>query len=144
MDRRSLGMSFCLLFTAVGLAACGGEAAEEAPPPAPATAPAAPPAAPGGNTMAEQGEALFASSGCVACHGPEAQGTPLAPNLTDATWLNITGPETGLQEKVAAVIRTGVATPKDPTHPAPMPPMGGATLSDEQVNQLAAYVASMH
>jgi hypothetical protein len=38
-------------------------------------------------------------------------------------------------------VKTGVPTPK--THPAPMMPMGGATLTDEQVNQVASYVWSL-
>jgi cytochrome c oxidase cbb3-type subunit III len=37
---------------------------------------------------AQRGKELFAQN-CVACHGPEAKGTPAlgAPNLTDKTWL---------------------------------------------------------
>ncbi|MBS0345120.1 MAG: cytochrome-c oxidase, cbb3-type subunit III [Proteobacteria bacterium] len=37
---------------------------------------------------AQRGKEIFAQN-CVACHGPEAKGTPAlgAPNLTDKTWL---------------------------------------------------------
>lgn len=87
----------------------------------------------------DQGRQLFTGQGgCQACHGPQAKGTQLAPDLTDDEWLNI--PDASL-ETVGQLIRTGVAQPKE--HPAPMPPMGGANLSDEQVNALAGYVLSI-
>ena len=38
------------------------------------------------------GKVIFTSKGiCYACHGANAKGTPLAPDLTDGKWLNIDG-----------------------------------------------------
>lgn len=86
------------------------------------------------------GEAIFRGKGnCFTCHGPEAKGTPLAPDLTDGDWVNLEGRPT--QAEVEALVREGVSKPVQ--HPAPMPPMGGGNLSDEQVAQVAAYVLSL-
>lgn len=87
------------------------------------------------------GKALFEGKGnCFTCHKADATGTPLAPDLTDDAWINF---EDGrpTQEAVETLIREGVASPVQ--HPAPMPPMGGASLSDEEVTQLAEYVLSL-
>lgn len=87
----------------------------------------------------DQGRQLFTGQGgCQACHGPEAKGTQLAPDLTDDEWINVTDPQI---ENIVTLIKTGVVQPKE--HPAPMPPMGGANLSDEQVRALAGYVLSI-
>lgn len=87
----------------------------------------------------DRGRQLFAGQGgCQACHGPGGTGSQLAPDLTDDDWLNVPGPEV---DALAEVIRSGVAEPQQ--HPAPMPPMGGASLSEDQVRALAAYVASL-
>jgi mono/diheme cytochrome c family protein len=84
------------------------------------------------------GQQIFTSTGnCYTCHGPDGKGTALAPNLTDAAWLNIDGTFAAIQQNV----KTGVPTPKE--HPAPMPAMGGATLSDDQIRQVSAYVWSL-
>ena len=84
------------------------------------------------------GKAIFASKGlCYACHGPDAKGTPLAPNLTDTEWLNIDGE----LENIVGLIKKGVPQPKKA--PAPMPPMGGAQLSDAEVQAVAQYVYSL-
>ena len=38
------------------------------------------------------GKAIFTGKGlCAACHGPDAKGTALAPNLTDDEWLHADG-----------------------------------------------------
>jgi mono/diheme cytochrome c family protein len=84
------------------------------------------------------GQQVFSSTGnCYTCHGADAKGTQLAPNLTDAEWINIDGTFAAIQTNV----KTGVPTPKQ--HPAAMPPMGGATLTDDQIRQVAAYVWSL-
>jgi cbb3-type cytochrome c oxidase subunit III len=84
------------------------------------------------------GRAIFTGKGlCHACHGPNAKGTPLAPDLTDAKWLNIDGS----LENIVKTIKTGVPSPKE--HPAPMPPMGGAQLSDAEVQAVARYVFAL-
>lgn len=103
-------------------------------------APSAPAEWPAGVTqeMASEGQRIFSSTGnCFTCHGADAKGTALAPDLTDGDWLNADGTYSGIVQ----VVHTGVATPRQ--YPAPMPAMGGAPLSDEQVNQVSAYVWSL-
>ncbi|HET7274984.1 MAG TPA: cytochrome c [Longimicrobiaceae bacterium] len=89
--------------------------------------------------MVAQGRQIFVAppGTCYTCHGPDATGTPLAPDLTDDEWINISGE----YEEIVELVHTGVPTPV--SHPAPMPPMGGASLTDEQVNAVAAYVYSL-
>ena len=86
----------------------------------------------------DRGESLYTSSGCTACHGPNAQGSQLAPNLVDDEWLHVDAPE---PSAIAMVIRNGVMQPME--YPAAMPAMGGANLTDEEVEALAGYVASL-
>jgi glucose/arabinose dehydrogenase/mono/diheme cytochrome c family protein len=71
---------------------------------------------------------------CAGCHGSGGAGTPLGPDLTDNKWLWSDGSYTG----IAKTITDGVMQPKQ--YRSPMPPMGGAQLTDEQVSALAAYV----
>ena len=121
-------------------AATGGEpAAAPATEPAPAATPTAG-AAPAGATAedVEAGQAIFIGTGnCFSCHGADAKGTALAPNLTDAEWINVGGTFAEIQ----TIVKNGVPTPK--SHPAAMPAMGGATLTDDQVRQVGAYVWSL-
>ena len=119
-------------------------ATTDATTPPPAAAPAPTPGAaatnlPAGVTaeMVAAGETAFKTGICVACHGADAKGTPNAPNLTDAEWLN----SDGSYEAIVNTIKTGVPTPKQ--HPTPMPPMGGAQLTDAQISELAAYIYSL-
>lgn len=84
------------------------------------------------------GEAIFKGKGmCHVCHGADAKGTPLAPDLTDDEWLNIDGSVEGIVE----IVTNGVPEPKE--HPAPMPPLGGADLSEAEVQSVAEYVKSL-
>jgi mono/diheme cytochrome c family protein len=84
------------------------------------------------------GRKIFEGKGnCAVCHGKDARGTPLAPDLTDAVWLNIDGTDA----EIVAVVTKGVAKPV--RHPAPMPAMGGAKLSRDEIAAVAAYVASL-
>ncbi len=87
------------------------------------------------------GDSIFhgqvGGAACTACHGQDAKGTPVGPNLTDNEWLHADG----TLEGIAKVITTGVPQPKKA--PAPMPPKGGAALTDEQVKAAAAYVYSL-
>jgi mono/diheme cytochrome c family protein len=80
-----------------------------------------------------------ANAVCYTCHGIDATGGPggLGPNLTDSQWLH----NDGSYGAIIETIRTGVAQPMEA--PAPMPPMGGASLSDEQLRAVAAYVYSL-
>jgi mono/diheme cytochrome c family protein len=88
----------------------------------------------------EEGRRLFTGQGgCQACHGPQAQGTALGPDLTDSEWLNASEPT---MDEVMRVIRAGVAQPV--RYPAPMPPMGGARLNDDQIHALAAYILGLN
>ncbi len=92
---------------------------------------------PEGATMEEvqQGEQIFHGVGnCYTCHGMDAKGTQLAPNQTDSVWINIDGS----YQAIINTVKTGVPQPKE--HPAPMPPMGGASLTDQQVHDVAAYI----
>lgn len=91
--------------------------------------------------MIARGDSIFhgqAANGiCYTCHGQDGQGGQLAPNLTDDEWLNTDGTMQG----IANVVTNGVAQPKQ--FPAPMPPMGGADLSREDVVAVAGYVYSL-
>lgn len=113
----------------------GGQADTSAAPTAeatPATAPGCPEISP---ALVEDGRKIFSGPGtCFACHGANAKGSVVAPNLTDSTWLNIDGSYAAIAE----LVRSGVPHPKK--FPAPMPPMGGAQLSTQQICAVAAYV----
>ncbi len=88
--------------------------------------------------MVDRGRTVFSATGnCFACHGANARGTVLAPDLTDPTWLDIDGSYAA----IANLVRVGVPSPK--AHATPMPPLGGALLSNAQVCAVAAYVYSL-
>lgn len=148
-----------LTVASVGLWACGGSngqasandpgtqvAASEAPAEASALA-ADPPMqqqtpVPEGATadMVKAGDKVFHGAGnCTTCHGQNAKGTPLAPDLTANTWIQFAKRPT--LAEVDSLVKAGVAKPKK--HPAPMPAMGGASLSAQQVKDVAAYVLSL-
>ena len=71
---------------------------------------------------------------CAGCHGANATGTPLGPNLTSRNWLWSDGSYPGILK----TIREGVPNPKE--YRSPMPPMGGAQLTSDQLAAVAAYV----
>ena len=71
---------------------------------------------------------------CIGCHGAAGTGTPLGPDLTANRWFWSDGSNAG----IAATIRVGVMHPRN--YRAPMPPMGGAQLTAEQVTAVADYV----
>jgi glucose/arabinose dehydrogenase/mono/diheme cytochrome c family protein len=95
---------------------------------------------PDGATKAQValGERIFhgqvSGAACTGCHGANGSGTPLGPNLTDRQWLWSDGSLDGIR----STIMHGVTQPKK--YRAPMPPMGGAQLTPEQVSAVAAYV----
>lgn len=74
---------------------------------------------------------------CTGCHGDAGQGTPLGPPLTGKQWLWSDGSFAGIKK----TILDGVAQPKE--YRSPMPPMGGAQLTPDQVSAVAAYVWSI-
>jgi glucose/arabinose dehydrogenase/mono/diheme cytochrome c family protein len=75
---------------------------------------------------------------CTGCHGADAKGTPLGPDLTANKWLWSNGSYAG----IAATIAGGVAQPK--RYRSPMPAMGGAQLSGDQVMAVSAYVWALN
>ncbi len=158
--RREWGSALTIAFVAVAVVGCGQKnqqanagtettpAAQNAPATAsPATAtPAAgaqaasgpvtvPPNLPAGVTgdMIQQGNQIFHGPGnCFTCHGPDAKGTTLAPDLTMTPHLWVTD-----YPSYVKLITAGVPQPKK--HPAPMPPKGGSQITDDQVKAVAAY-----
>lgn len=150
--RGQAGWKGLIAIMVFAVAACAGDADEQATPaddadtiatPAQPTTPQSTVGAnvqlPEGVTqdMVAQGEQIFNQQICFSCHGENGTGTPLGPALTDEEWLNIDGS----YENIINVVRTGVDEPVQ--HPAPMPPMGGIQLTDEQIQQVSAYVYAL-
>jgi len=134
---------FCMVLLVAS--ACGGATEQSA---APLNAVADQPADPVladepaevDESLLAAGQEIFGSKGiCFTCHGPDGTGTQLAPNLTDGTWLNIEPPPT--IDKIIAMVKEGVMEPIE--HPAPMAPMGGAQLSEDELRAVASYVLSL-
>jgi mono/diheme cytochrome c family protein len=71
---------------------------------------------------------------CSGCHGADATGTVLGPDLSDTAWLW----SDGSYPAIAKTITEGVPQPKQ--FRSPMPPMGGAQLTANQVSAVAAYI----
>jgi mono/diheme cytochrome c family protein len=107
-------------------------------PPAPSEAEASPAPAAASPELIARGEKVFQGPGnCYACHGTNGQGS-VGPNLTDAEWIH----SKGTLEDIAAQVTNGV--PKEKAKSGiPMPPKGGGTLSDEDIQAVAAYVYSL-
>lgn len=89
------------------------------------------------------GKAIYEGRGlCYSCHGMNGEGM-LGPttrlNGGKADWLHHDGSLAGL----VAVIRSGIDGDKSKSGNI-MPPLGGARLNDRQVQQVAAYVWSLH
>ena len=85
-----------------------------------------------------KGDALFHGSGnCYACHGSKGEGL-VGPNLTDAEWIH----SKGSYDEIVAQINKGVPKAESKSG-IEMPPKGGATLSDDDVKAIAAYVHSL-
>ena len=82
---------------------------------------------------------MFGADGatCAGCHGTDAKGTPLAPDLTANKWLW----GDGSYASIVKTIRQGVPSPKE--HTGVMPPMGGAQLTPAQLAAVGAYVFSL-
>jgi glucose/arabinose dehydrogenase/mono/diheme cytochrome c family protein len=108
-----------------------------------ATATPAPRVPPGATKqMVALGNSIYhgqvAGAACTGCHGVNAGGGPLGPNLTANKWLWSDGSYGG----IAKTITDGVLQPKK--YRSPMPPMGGSQLTHEQVQALAAYIWSLN
>ena len=98
-----------------------------------------PPNLPAGVTaaMINEGNQIFHGPGnCYTCHGMDAKGTSLAPDLTTATHIWVSD-----YPSYVKLVTNGVPQPKQ--HPAPMPAMGGAQLTPDQVKAVAAYEWSL-
>jgi glucose/arabinose dehydrogenase/cytochrome c5 len=84
------------------------------------------------------GDRIFhgeASDGtCTGCHGSDANGSPEGPSLVDGRWLVGDGSLPSLTQ----IIADGIPKPRN--YSDPMPPKGGAPLSDADVKAVAAYV----
>jgi len=76
----------------------------------------------------------IANAPCAGCHGDNAKGTPLGPDLTTSTWLWGDGSLPAIER----IVTDGVPEPKN--YRSPMPPLGGAQLSSSQVDAVAAYI----
>jgi mono/diheme cytochrome c family protein len=118
---------FSLILLVIPAAILSGESAQE-----PASSPA----------MLALGDSVFhgkiGAALCYVCHGPAGKGVAgLGPNLTDKEWTN----GDGSVAFIAKTVTDGVPKPKK--FPAPMPPKGGGSLNEAQVNAVAAYVYSL-
>jgi glucose/arabinose dehydrogenase/mono/diheme cytochrome c family protein len=71
---------------------------------------------------------------CTGCHGSDAKGTSVGPDLTRGRWLW----GDGSLEAITKTITEGVSHPKRYT--GVMPPMGGGPLSSQDVAAVADYV----
>jgi mono/diheme cytochrome c family protein len=95
---------------------------------------------PGGSSPAQValGDRIYhgqvANAPCTGCHGEDATGTPLGPNLTTSKWLW----GNGSLDSISKIVINGIPHPKN--YRSPMPPMGGAQLTPSQVSAVAAYV----
>ncbi len=99
--------------------------------------------APAGQTEAQValGDRMFhgqvGGAACVGCHGSDAKGTPLGPDLTSGKWLW----GNGSIQSIAGNITKGVPDPKN--YRSGMPPLGGGQLSPTDVLAVADYVWSL-
>jgi mono/diheme cytochrome c family protein len=89
--------------------------------------------------MVEEGRAAFAAAGvCAACHGADAGGSPIGPNLRNGEWIHVDGSV----DEIARIITAGVAQAVQ--YPGMMPPLGGAQITPEQVRQIATYLYALN
>ena len=91
---------------------------------------------PSGSTAAQvaHGAAVFRAGSCGGCHGQDASGAAIGPPLNTGSplWTD------GSLGEITDVIAKGVPQPKQ--YGSPMPPMGGAQLSSDDLSAVAAYV----
>src|SRR5271165_2243718 len=91
--------------------------------------------------MVALGERIYGGqvggAACTGCHGATGGGSVLGPDLTGKKWLWSDGSYAGIKK----TITDGVAQPKQ--FRSPMPAMGGAQLTPDQLSAVAAYVWSL-
>jgi len=76
---------------------------------------------------------------CLGCHGSDAKGTPQGPSLVSGNFVQGAGGQgSDTLEAITKFITEGVAKPRNFSDP--MPPKGGAPLSDADIAAVAAYV----
>ena len=76
---------------------------------------------------------------CSGCHGSDAKGTPQGPSLVNGNFVQGAGGQgSGDLASITKTITMGVPKPRNFSDP--MPPKGGAPLSDADVAAVAAYV----
>ena len=87
----------------------------------------------------KRGRKIFHGRGnCFHCHGNNGAGTFIAPALNDDRRIHL---QTRTVEEIAERIRSGVSQPKQ--YRTAMPPSGGASLTNEEMSALAAYVFTL-
>src|SRR5258708_14597640 len=74
------------------------------------------------------GQNIYAGGTCAGCHGSDAKGTPLGPDLTSSKWLW----GDGSVQSIAKVITEGGPNPKEVT--SPTPPLGAPPLPPSQAS----------
>ncbi len=122
------------------LTAPAGEIVKADAKPPEGTHPDAGPPVPAGATqqMVALGDRVYhgevGGAACTGCHGANAKGTPIGPDLTNGKWVWSDGSWKG----IAKTITDGVPLPKN--YRSTMPAMGGAQLTPDQVSAVAAYV----
>jgi len=85
--------------------------------------------------MVDKGNEIYHKQGlCYACHGQDAKGL-VGPNLTDDVWLH----SKGSFEDIVKQVMAGVTKEQSKTG-VPMPAKGGASISDDDVKAVSAYV----
>ncbi len=96
----------------------------------------------------EQGALIF-ESGCLPCHGPQGEGTPLGPPLNRADlfnggYLSAIGWSGTLDEFLGSTVSAGRPLPTEGTSfPQPMPTWGenfGGPLRPDQIENVVAFV----
>ena len=89
-----------------------------------------------GDTPEERGENLFATLGCVGCHVIDGQGGSVGPELTN------------VYEQGEDYVRESIVMPNaviaDGYQPNIMPQAFGEQLSDEQLDEIIAYLRSIN
>ena len=103
-----------------------------------AAAPGLPVPAGATKAMVALGDQIYhgqvAGAMCTACHGANATGTPLGPDLTKKKWLWSDGSWAGITKSIS----DGVLKPRQ--YRSPMPAMGGSQLTPDQASALGAYI----
>lgn len=136
MSLRDTSIRFGMVLAVASLAACASGGGGEVEAAAPA----------GGDVMASadlvaMGSELY-SARCTRCHGAEGVGSNRGPSLADADWAWIEGTDDPEAEAtVAMILREGITEGR--TAQNAMMPALGATMSDEEIDALVAYVLSL-